>query len=121
MVASILDSLSIQRAASAQPIGAAQGPGDLREKRTTPRDSVNKETPRVSTAEMEKAIAALDKLVAPSARALEFSLDDASGQVVVRVIDAETRKVLRQMPSEEVLAIARELDRLKGLLIRQMA
>jgi flagellar protein FlaG len=121
MVASILDSLSIQRVASAQPIGAAQGPGDLREKRTTPRDSVNKETPRVSTAEMEKAIAALDKLVAPSARALEFSLDDASGQVVVRVIDAETRMVLRQMPSEEVLAIARELDRLKGLLIRQMA
>ncbi len=121
MVASILDSLSIQRVASAQPIGAAQGPGDLREKRTTSRDSVNKETPRVSTAEMEKAIAALDKLVAPSARALEFSLDDASGQVVVRVIDAETRKVLRQMPSEEVLAIARELDRLKGLLIRQMA
>jgi flagellar protein FlaG len=121
MVASILDSLPIQRVASAQPIGAAQGPGDLREKRTTPRDSVNKETPRVSTAEMEKAIAALDKLVAPSARALEFSLDDASGQVVVRVIDAETRMVLRQMPSEEVLAIARELDRLKGLLIRQMA
>jgi flagellar protein FlaG len=121
MVISIVDSLSIQRVASAQPIGAAQGSGGPKERQTTPRDSVNKETPRVSTAEMEKAIAALDELVSPSARALEFSLDDASGQVVVRVIDAETRKVLRQMPSEEVLAISRELDRLKGLLIRQKA
>jgi flagellar protein FlaG len=121
MVISNLDSPSIQRVASGQAINVAQVLGSSIEKRTTPVDSADKDTARVSTAEVERAIAALNKLVAPSARALEFSLDDRSGQIVVRVIDAETRKVLRQMPSEEVLAISRELDRLKGLLIQQKA
>lgn len=121
MAISNLDIPSIQRVASTHAIKIAQGSGGVNEKHTAPRDSVDKDPPTVSTAEMEKAIAALEKSVTPSARALEFSLDDGSGQIVVRVIDAETRKVLRQMPSEEVLAISRELDRLKGLLIQQKA
>jgi flagellar protein FlaG len=121
MVISNLDSPTMQRVAPTHTLNAAQGSGSSIEKHTKPLDAVDKDTPLVSTAEVEKAIAALDKLVTTSARALEFSLDDVSGQIVVRVIDAETRKVLRQMPSEEVLAISRELDRLKGLLIQQKA
>jgi flagellar protein FlaG len=70
---------------------------------------------------MEKAIATLNALVAPAAQAIEFSIDDASGRTVVQVIDTETHKVLRQMPTEEALAISRAFDKLKGLLIHHEA
>ena len=53
---------------------------------------------------------------------LEFSVDDAAiGKTVVKVVDKETGDMIRQIPSEEALAIARALDRLQGLLIRQKA
>jgi len=52
---------------------------------------------------------------------LEFSVDDESGRTVVKVLDSQTNEVIRQIPSEEMLAIARNLDRIEGLLLRQTA
>ena len=50
---------------------------------------------------------------------VQFSVDSESDQVVVRVVDTQTKQVLRQMPSEEMLAISKSLDRMSGLLIQQ--
>jgi flagellar protein FlaG len=52
---------------------------------------------------------------------IEFSVDEDSKRQVVKVIDPETKEVIRQLPSEEALAIAKALDRLQGLLIDQRA
>lgn len=41
---------------------------------------------------------------------LQFRLDDDSGRVVVSVVDARDGKVLKQIPSEVVLRIARAID-----------
>ncbi|MHB1123404.1 MAG: flagellar protein FlaG [Ramlibacter sp.] len=56
------------------------------------------------------------QLLAPS---LEFSVDAESNRTIVKVIDQETKEVIRQMPSAESLEIAKALDRVQGLLIRQ--
>jgi len=40
---------------------------------------------------------------------------------VVKVVDLETKEVIRQIPSPEVLEIAKAVDQLQGLLIRQKA
>lgn len=53
------------------------------------------------------------------ARNLLFSIDDDSGRTIVKVVDNATKEVIRQIPSEEILSIAKALDRLKGLLIKQ--
>jgi len=52
---------------------------------------------------------------------IEFSVDGDSNKVIVRVIDSQTRHVIRQIPSEEMLAIARSLDQMTGLRINQTA
>lgn len=52
---------------------------------------------------------------------IEFSIDEDSKRQVVKVIDPDTKEVIRQMPSEEALAISKALDRLQGLLIKQEA
>ncbi len=56
-----------------------------------------------------------------SAAEMQFSVDSESDRVVVRIIDTATNQVIRQMPSEEMLAISRSLDKLTGLLVQQKA
>ena len=56
-----------------------------------------------------------------SSTGIEFKVDGHSDQVVVRVVDNETGKVIRQIPSEEMLAISQALDRVAGLLLNQKA
>jgi flagellar protein FlaG len=40
---------------------------------------------------------------------------------VVKVVDAQTKELIRQIPSEEVLAVARNLERIKGFLLSETA
>lgn len=43
-------------------------------------------------------------------REIRFSVDPATGETVARVVDTTTNKVIRQIPSEVVLAIAQYLQ-----------
>lgn len=58
-------------------------------------------------------------------RDLQFSIDDASGHTVVKVINSETDEIIRQMPSEEVLRISQsvkeQIENLPGLIIESSA
>ena len=59
--------------------------------------------------EPEKIQAAVDKIAAyveSLSRSLAIRVDDRSGNFVVQVQDANTEEVIRQIPSEEVLAIS---------------
>src|SRR5690242_2876371 len=72
-------------------------------------------------AELKRAMEAANTALRSISTDLEFSLDQATGKTVVRVIDNSTQQVIRQFPSEEMLAIARAIDRFQGLLLRQKA
>jgi len=47
---------------------------------------------------------------------LNLVVDDRSDTVVVKIIDNETGEVIRQIPSEEILAIRERIDNLVGVL-----
>lgn len=49
---------------------------------------------------------------------VQFMMDKDTGKSVIKVMDMETNTLIRQMPSAEVLAIAKALDRLQGLILR---
>jgi len=70
---------------------------------------------------LDDAFTRIRAFLGTSNSALEFAVDDASGRTVVRVMDSQTKELIRQIPSDEVLAIARTLDRLQGLFLRQQA
>lgn len=67
------------------------------------------------------AVKKLNEHVAPALQTIEFSLDQDSKRMIVKVVDTETQKVLRQIPNEEVMAMSKTLDKLQGLVIRQTA
>ncbi|WKE66719.1 flagellar protein FlaG [Gallaecimonas kandeliae] len=47
---------------------------------------------------------------------LNFSVDESSGAMVVKVIDSETKDVIRQIPAEEVLKTAEKIKELQDEL-----
>jgi flagellar protein FlaG len=58
---------------------------------------------------VKKAIAHLNDYVQSYQRELEFSLDESTGATVVRVVDRTTKTVVRQIPSDVALRLARNL------------
>jgi flagellar protein FlaG len=70
---------------------------------------------------VEQAVTAANEAMTAIKSELEFSVDYRTGKTVVRVVDGETGEVIRQMPSKEIIEIAKALDRLQGLLIRNEA
>jgi flagellar protein FlaG len=54
-------------------------------------------------------------------RRLRFNVDEASGHIVVKVIDTETNEVIRQIPSEEMLAMMKHINEFDGLILNDRA
>lgn len=77
--------------------------------------------PSPSKEQVTKAVENINKTIQAASQNLEFSVDQDSSQVIVKVIDQQTKQVLRQIPTEEILEIAKSLDKLQGLLIKQTA
>lgn len=75
----------------------------------------------VDKSDLETAVKKLNELVAPALQTVQFSLDDQTERMVVKVVDTASKQVLRQIPNEEVLAMSKTLDKLQGLMIRQTA
>ena len=75
----------------------------------------------VSKQALQDAVATTNQFVKNVTNAVEFSIDKDSGDTVVKVVDTATKEVIRQYPSEEMLTIAKALDKIQGLLIKQKA
>lgn len=72
------------------------------------------EQTRKSLHEINQALSGLSVSV-------QFQIDPDLNDVIVKVIDKDSGEVIRQMPSEEVVRIAKAMDSLKGLLFAQSA
>lgn len=75
----------------------------------------------VDKAALQNAVKKLNETVAPALQTVEFEIDEDTDKTVVKVIDKESKEVIRQMPNEEALAFSKTLDKLQGLVIRQTA
>lgn len=71
--------------------------------------------------DVDNAVKKIAEFVAPNQSDINFSVDESSGIRVVKIIDRNSSEVIRQMPSEEAVALARALDKLQGLLIKDKA
>jgi flagellar protein FlaG len=66
------------------------------------------------------AAAQIDSYLKRTGRELEFRVDDETGTTVVTVRDKATGDVIRQIPSEDVLRLARQLEAGTGSLLDLM-
>lgn len=54
-------------------------------------------------------------------RNLNFAVDDSTGLTVIKVTDAVSGDVIRQMPTEDALRLAERLDEMRSLLFETRA
>lgn len=65
---------------------------------------------------VKSAVSEIEKFLKASQRNLEFSTDEESGKIVVKVIASDSGELIRQLPSEEALRIARSLSDVNSVL-----
>ncbi|KJK00472.1 hypothetical protein UB43_14555 [Pseudomonas sp. 21] len=70
---------------------------------------------------LNEAVSRLREQAQSVQRNLEFSVDDASGETVVKVVAADTGEVIRQIPSEVALKLAESLKEAGNLLFSERA
>ncbi|QIE89005.1 flagellar protein FlaG [Pseudomonas nitroreducens] len=81
-----------------------------------------KESPAASkTRTLNEAVSRLREQAQSVQRNLEFSVDDASGETVVKVVASDTGEVIRQIPSEVALKLAESLKEAGNLLFSERA
>lgn len=100
---------------SAQPLSAARG---------TALPAGGKNLPPATPPTVEavrKAAEDIDRFLRDAGHELSFAVDDDTGRTVISVRDPTTGELIRQVPSEEALRIARNLDRALPTLIRERA
>lgn len=76
---------------------------------------------QTSPAQVSEALQSINKALETMSQNLEFTVDEDSHRTIVKVIDQQTKEVIRQMPTAEAVEISKALDKLQGLLIRQKA
>lgn len=65
--------------------------------------------PVVDTAEISETVTEINDIIRSVQRDLAFNVDEDSGRTVISVIDSESGELIRQIPSEDLLAIATHL------------
>lgn len=60
--------------------------------------------------------AELNQMMESSNTKLTFVVDQQLKKAIIKVVDAETNKVIRQIPSEDSLRVAKKVSRLMGIL-----
>ena len=93
------------QAAAARPAVQAPQPVELK---------VNPEQDRQ---ELRAALDQLNDQMRSSQRGLRFSMDERLGRTVIIVENENTGKVVRQIPDEAALKVARNIEALKGVLL----
>lgn len=66
--------------------------------------------------ELQEALAEVNRQMKLNGRDLAFSLDDKADRLVIKVTNSQTGELVRQIPDETVLRIARSIEELKGVL-----
>ncbi len=69
-------------------------------------------TPPPEPPDLKEIVEASTKFMQRHQQHLSFAVDEASGRMVVSVIDSNTAELIRQIPSEELLTVSRKMRQL---------
>ncbi len=68
-----------------------------------------------------RVVRQIETFVENGQRSLQFTEDAATGRMIMTVVNPETKEVIRQVPADELLALAQTLDGLQGQIINAEA
>ena len=120
-VAALMDSAARQNAATAAPSNLSAASVGGMQKNAVAAPGSKEKTGSATQEDVDQAVEKIKDAVQTVSQKLEFSVDKETDDIVVKVLDKESGEVIRQIPSEELLNIAKALDKLQGLLFKDQA
>lgn len=69
----------------------------------------------------EAAMKDIQHFISSQARSVRISKDETSGHMIVQLVDPDTGEVIRTLPSEELLRLARSFEMLGNKMVHQVA
>lgn len=91
-------------------------------KATSPVSKINEELTQTTDAliqereQTQKVVEQIQKITSAMGRRLQFNVNEALGQIVVKVIDPSTDKVIKEIPSAEVQKMQIRIKEAIGLI-----
>ena len=79
------------------------------------------EAVKLSAAQTQQSLQEINKVMDALSISVQFQVDPGYKDAIIKVVDQQSGKVIRQFPSEDVVRISKALDNLKGLLFAQSA
>ena len=98
---------------------AGQHPGGTKE--TSKPDVTVEGSALYDRADLANAVDKINEKVQRVLREIKFSVDDKSDRVVIKVIDQQTKEVIREIPPEQIIEMAQDLDKSQGMLLHEKA
>ncbi|WP_018935752.1 flagellar protein FlaG [Thioalkalivibrio sp. ALJ24] len=69
----------------------------------------------VEASDLAPVVESINAYLQNSQRTLEFSVDESSGRTVITVMDGESEEIIRQIPPEQMLALAEHFENERDL------
>lgn len=76
---------------------------------------------KTDASKIKQAADAINSQLQQMSKNIRFSLDEETGDTIVKVVDSDTGQTIRQIPSEEALRIQHSLEQLQGVLLKHEA
>lgn len=123
--------ISVFSLGAVTPVARKDNVNATKELQSKPPEQTASEQPRSAEAaatekqpqreELEQSVQDLNSLVQELQRELRFSVDDGSGEMVVKVVDRQTDELVRQIPTEEILKLRERLEAATGAIFQDKA
>lgn len=98
---------------------SASGPGRMPATPAGTAKAEGGEAVKLSAQQTELSIQEINKVLAALSIGVQFQIDPHYKEPIIRVVEQATGKLIRQIPSEEVVRMSKIVDTLKGLLFSQ--
>jgi len=72
-----------------------------------------------SREDVEKALARVNDVASSLSRELSFTYDKRIDKIIVKVMEGDGERVIRQLPPEEMIRLALQMENIMGMLINQ--
>lgn len=120
--------ISSQKTARSEPytpeqrspqVAVSAAPQLVRDLNLMKAEEASREKPKQD--DVKHAIEQLNQSVQAIQRDILFTKDRETGMDVIKVIDQKTHEVIRQIPPEEVVNLAKKMDEVRGMLFATKA
>ena len=79
------------------------------------------EAEKPSAGKVQQSLDDINKAMIGFSISVQFQIDPDYKDLIVKVVDQDTGKLIRQIPTEEAVKMSKSMDSLKGLLFSQSA